>query len=187
MAGENDKEKAPVDDSGDDDEPTQTEKGPGVTVAMPGGPHLNFSTQPQKIIVIAMVTTGLVSLIEHVAQDGTPVAAGQPGRAGMAEIVVGTFVSTALLLGMSYFLPEFAGGLAVVALATTVLERGKPFWDVVGGAFGAKSTLGAYTLAATGAGTTPAPGSPAAPAGPAGTVPAGNLPSTRGLVGPGPG
>lgn len=87
----------------------------------------SLRTDSQKLILVSLTATGIVSLIEEVSGK-------QKGNAG--TIIVGTFVSGAILLGMSYFVPEFASGLAIIVLAVTVLEKGKPFWDVVGGAVG---------------------------------------------------
>lgn len=88
----------------------------------------SLRTDSQKLILVSLTATGIVSLIEEVS--------GKQKSGSAATIIVGTFVSGAILLGMSYFVPEFASGLAIIVLAVTVLEKGKPFWDVVAGAVG---------------------------------------------------
>lgn len=136
----------------DDDETTTVEResSPSFHFALPSAPHA-FSAQPQKIILIAVITTGMVSLIEHTAGAKAPAPGAKPVKtASVATILVGTFVSGALLLGLSYFLPEFAGGLALVMLVTTIFERGTPFWTVVGQVTGKTSTAGAYGTDAAG-------------------------------------
>jgi hypothetical protein len=149
-----DQDDNPEDQGDDETSQVEEESSPSFHFALPSAPHA-FSAHPQKIILIATVSTGLVSLIEHTAGEKNPTAAAAK-QATVASIMVGTFMSGALLLGLSYFLPEFAGGLAIVMLVTTVFERGKPFWDVVSQVLGGNpnqpSTLGAYTNLAGGAG-----------------------------------
>lgn len=99
---------------------------PAATVPTPGpGGGLSFSNDAQKVIVIAMTITVMVSLIENANAKNKSVTSG-PGR-----IIIGGFIASTLLLGASYFLPEFASGLAIVAMVATVLDRGQPFWEVV--------------------------------------------------------
>lgn len=120
----------------------------GATVRLPAGNRLSFSNDAQKVIVITMTITVMVALIENLHNGPSLASPTAPGRAGItsgttqaevkangvsnASIIVGGFVSGALLLGMSYFLPEFASGLSMVAMLATVLDRGKPFWDIIG-------------------------------------------------------
>lgn len=89
------------------------------------GSKLSFSNDAQKIIVITMTITGLVAIIENL-NTGENLR-----RTNVSTIIVGTFISGGLLLGMSYALPEFASGLSIVAMLATVLDRGKPFWMAI--------------------------------------------------------
>ncbi len=122
------------------DDTVTTSNGPRFTLPSVV-PTISFSQNPQKIILISMVTAGLVSIIENAAGPNlTNVPANQVAsvtqqwsktHASIPTILVSTFLAGAILLAMSYFLPEFAGGLAVIALVVTIFERGKPFWDIV--------------------------------------------------------
>jgi hypothetical protein len=88
------------------------------------------------MILVAMTITVVVATVETVAdthQHGISVA----------KIFVGGFLATGMLLGLSYFLPEFAGGLAVVAMVTTLVDRGKTFSELVTKVTGAKALPGA--------------------------------------------
>lgn len=84
----------------------------------------------QKLILIAMTIAGGVTLIEEVGASAIP-GDKAPTNASVGSIVIGTFVAGALLLGMSYFIPEFASGLAIVVMTSTVFTRGKVFWDLI--------------------------------------------------------
>lgn len=129
-----------------------TAESQGLTVNFPTGLGVSFTNDSQKIIVIALVITSAVAIIELIANPPTDIGPNAPAHAPTVQsILVGVFIAGAILLAMSYFLPEFASGLALVAMTATVFERGKPFWLTV-------SSL-----------TTPAPVAPAAP--PASTNP----------------
>lgn len=115
-------------------------------IPVPSG-RLNFSSDAQKIIVITMTVTVVVALVENLHIGPSLASPTASGRAGIssgttkaevkqqgvsnASIIVGGFVSGGILLAMSYFLPEFASGLSIVAMLATVLDRGKPFWDII--------------------------------------------------------
>lgn len=90
---------------------------------------LNFTvSQSQKIILVAMTTVAVVTVVETIAtnpQTQLPIAS------VFTRVAVGGFVATSLLLLLSYVLPEFAVGLAVVTAVGVVLTRGQPFWDAV--------------------------------------------------------
>lgn len=95
-------------------------------------PSFSFKSDAQKIIVISMTITGIVAIVEKIHDPGASGDKGVP----IPSIIVGTFVSGTILIGASYFAPEFASGLAVVAMIATVLERGKPFWELIGAVTG---------------------------------------------------
>jgi len=123
--------------SGDSGSPGNGEQSDsGGSAPASSGVRLSFSQDAQKIIVVALSITVIVALVEnaHMADsDKTKKDAVPP-----STIIVGGFVSGAILLGMSYFLPEFASGFAIVAMLSTLLERGKPFWDIIGSLTGTK-------------------------------------------------
>jgi hypothetical protein len=96
-----------------------------------------------------MTVTSFVTLLEIWSGEYEPLAAkasaGASNTAGLtaktadatsgttrtADTVLGYFVATTLLLMLSYFLPKFAIGLALIALTSTILVRGAPFWTII--------------------------------------------------------
>jgi hypothetical protein len=124
-------------DDSDDDTATVS-SGPRFNVNLPGGPQLNFTNQSQKVIVLCLTATVLVAVIETVHDNKTGSATSVGDE--IAHTLVGGFVAGALLLGMSYFLPEFASGLAIVALAATILDRGTSLGSTLTTITGKKST-----------------------------------------------
>lgn len=102
--------------------------GSGGSVSSPTtGTRLSFSNDSQKLILVAMTITVIVALVENAHKDSTKDKSYTPP----STIIIGGFVSGAILLGLSYFIPEFASGLAIVAMVATVLEKGNPFWNIV--------------------------------------------------------
>ncbi len=100
-----------------------------MAIGLPGAPALGTTKGAQTIIVMALVSTGVVASIKNIA--------GAPNVAPIQTILVGVFIGGALLLAISYVLPEFASGLAVVALLTTVLtQNATPFWTAIAKAVG---------------------------------------------------
>jgi len=76
------------------------------------------------MIIVAMTITVIVATVEAVVDK-------KQKHPSIAKIFVGGFIAGGILLGMSYFLPEFAGGLAVVAMVTTLVDRGQTLSDIV--------------------------------------------------------
>lgn len=111
-------------ESGKDEGGSGDDSGGAASVKIRGS-KLSFSNDAQKIIVICITITGIVAIIESLNTGPNE------RRAPVGTILVGTFISGGLLLGMSYFLPEFASGLSIVAMLATVLDRGKPFWMAI--------------------------------------------------------
>ena len=106
------------------------EKGNGSPtgpVPSPRTVYSMLSTDAQKVIVVSMTIVVVVALIE---QAHSPAGKKDNSQGSFGSIIVGGFISGGLLLGMSYFLPEFASGLAITAMLVTILEKGKPFWDI---------------------------------------------------------
>lgn len=126
---------------------------PGSGGSAPAGPRFSFQSDAQKIIIVSLSITVIVALIENAHNDPKTASPVNPPR-----IIVGGFVSGAILLGMSYFVPEFASGLAIVAMLTTILEKGKPFWDIIG-------SLTGHPLPDTGPKTPSGGSTPSVPAG----------------------
>ena len=106
----------------------------------------------QKLIIVGLVITASVTIIEivggNIVATGPAVGPLQPGQTrpntkvtgNVGQVLVGSFVAGVLLLGMSYFLPEFATGLAVVTMTATVFSRGAIFWALVTKVTGAQSS-----------------------------------------------
>jgi hypothetical protein len=138
------------------DKPTTTATAQPVNVTVPLGLNFSFTNDAQKIIIVSMTITGIVSLVEHLATPTTP---NTPANTSLSvgSIMVGTFVATGLLLGMSYFLPEFASGLAIVAMTATLFDRGKPFWDIVSKVVGNSAPAPSAVPPAVAVGGAPAP------------------------------
>lgn len=89
------------------------------------GVNVQFQpSQAQKIILMTMLVIVVAAFVERYS-GATQETATVP------EIFVGAFVGTALLLFLSYFMPEFAVGLAVVTMLAMIIAKGQPFWDAI--------------------------------------------------------
>lgn len=106
-----------------------------MAINIPGAaPSLGTTKGSQTIIVMALVTTGGIAAVKNIA--------GVENVAPIPTILIGVFVGGALLLALSYFLPEFASGLAVVALLTTALtQNATPFWSAIAKAVGSATPV----------------------------------------------
>lgn len=132
---------------------------------------LSFSNDAQTVILITMTITGLVSVIENIH------AVDKSKTIPIIRIVVGTFVSGALLLAMSYAVPEFASGLSIVAMTATILDRGKPFWESVSQVTMAPAVQNSLLPPRTGSDYPATVNPPTGPVGPVGPVgPGGPVP-----------
>jgi hypothetical protein len=137
---DNDAPAGPEGNNGQDFGPgVNVDQGDPVSVQLPGGaPRLDLSQNAQKIIVVSMTMAMVITLVERFDQ----IVKGNAAVSSVPQIVIGTFIAGSLLLGMSYFVPEFAGGLAVVVIVVAAFEKGKPFWDVVTTATGGNKSAG---------------------------------------------
>lgn len=88
---------------------------------------VNFAaTDAQKMILIFMVIMVVAVTIEKLANKSGATITG-----GYVDIFVATFIITLILEGLSYILPEFAVGIAGVAVITVIFTKGEVFWGAV--------------------------------------------------------
>lgn len=89
---------------------------------------VNFKeSNAQKLILISMTMVIVAAFVERYS--------GTKETATIPQIFIGAFVATALLLLLSYVLPEFAVGLAVTAMVSMIVSKGQPFWDALNKVF----------------------------------------------------
>lgn len=87
----------------------------------------------QKLILVAITVIVIAAFVERYS--------GVKETASVPQIFIGAFVAGSILLLLSYFAPEFAVGLAVVAMVGMIIGRGQPFWDAINAVVGtSKST-----------------------------------------------
>lgn len=63
--------------------------------------------------------------------------------ASVPQIFIGAFVAAALLILLSYALPEFAVGLAGTAMVAMLISKGQPFWDAINHVVGSSTSSNA--------------------------------------------
>lgn len=91
---------------------------------MPSLVNLNFAEgDAQTLILVLMVIMVVTVTVEHLN--------GAQGATDYVTEWVAAAIATALLLAISYVLPEFAVGLALVAVVTVVFTKGQVFWNAV--------------------------------------------------------
>lgn len=89
---------------------------------------VNFKeSNAQKLILISMTVVIVAAFVERYS--------GTKETATIPQIFIGAFVATALLLLLSYVLPEFAVGLAITTMVAMVITKGQPFWDAINKVF----------------------------------------------------
>lgn len=89
------------------------------------GVNLQFQkSQSQDIILVCIVVIISSSLVEKYSGDTAVTTS-------TATIFIGAFVAGLLLILLSYVLPEFAVGLAAVAVVTVLVSKGQPFWTAL--------------------------------------------------------
>lgn len=89
------------------------------------------ASQAQNLILVCVTVIVVAAFVERYA--------GVNETASVPQIVIGAFVVTALLILLSFILPEFAVGLAVTAMVAMILTKGQPFWDAISNLTGNKS------------------------------------------------
>lgn len=93
---------------------------------------MDLSNGAQRSIIIMMVALMIVTMIENAVEP-------KPAVPNIG-IILGTFVAGAILLMFSYFVPNFAVGLAAIALVATIFTRGRVFWDAISRVTGTAGT-----------------------------------------------
>lgn len=91
---------------------------------MAGPISVNFQqSDSQKLIFVAMTVVVVAAFVERYS--------GVKETATVPQIFIGAFVATAILLMLSYFIPQFAVGLAVTAAVGMIVSKGEPFWSAI--------------------------------------------------------
>lgn len=85
----------------------------------------------QKLILVFMVVIVAAAFVERYSGKSQQTAT-------VVQIFIGAFVGAALLILISYVLPEFAVGLAATAMLTMLIAKGQPFWDAINAVLGKK-------------------------------------------------
>lgn len=96
----------------------------------------------QEFILVMMTVTGTIAVVEKLA--GVSQSA---QSVGYINIFVGVGVATLLLELLSYALPQFASGLAILAVLTMIVTKGAPFWNIVGTVVSGSGTSNAQNAA----------------------------------------
>jgi hypothetical protein len=90
---------------------------------------------PQKVIFTSITVVVVAAIIEHfAAASGTPAA-----TTTIPHILLGAFIATALLILLSYILPEFAEGIAGIAALGMIITKGEPFWAALNNILGSNT------------------------------------------------
>lgn len=92
------------------------------------------TSDAQKTILVMMSIVVVAVTVEKLSQSNA-----QAQATGYAKTFVAAAVATLLLEGLSYVLPEFAIGLAIVAVTSVVISKGQPFWSAVAKVTGGNS------------------------------------------------
>ena len=91
--------------------------------------NLQFQqSDSQKVVIMAMTVIVVAALVERYSGKVKETAT-------VPDIFIGAFIGTLILLLLSYILPEFAVGLAVIAAVTMIVSKGAPFWDAINSIF----------------------------------------------------
>ena len=93
--------------------------------------NVNFaSTDAQKLILILMVVLVVAVTVEKLG--------GAKSSGSFVSTFVGAFILGLMLEAISYILPEFAVGIALVAVVSVLLSKGQAFWEDIGTATSGK-------------------------------------------------
>lgn len=93
-------------------------------------------SQAQRLILTFITVTVAAAFVERYSGKVQQTAS-------VPQIFIGAFVAVALLILLSYVLPEFAVGLAATAMITMLLTKGQPFWDAINHVVGTTATSNA--------------------------------------------
>jgi hypothetical protein len=93
---------------------------------------LTDQSQSQRLILTFMTVIVAAAFVERYSGKIKQTAT-------VPQIFIGAFVATALLILLSYALPEFAVGLAATAMVAMLITKGQPFWDAINHVVGATS------------------------------------------------
>jgi hypothetical protein len=101
------------------------------------------SNDSQKFILIMMTITAAAVVTEKLAGSSEV-------SASYIQIFIGLMVATMLLEAISYVIPEFASGLAVVAMITVIFTKGQIFWSAIAKVTGGTTTTTTTSPSSTG-------------------------------------